>query len=103
MYRHLILLATLVLGLTAASWAAKREVRQKNKEFSHEEMVIVVGDTINFTNDDSVVHNLFSKEFDFNVTQEPGEQTEVVFQEVGSSEVRCVIHPKMKLKLRVVE
>ena len=83
--------------------AADHEVTQREKRFSVEELLIREGDTIVFKNDDTVVHNLFSKEFDFNVTQDPGEETKVRFDASGKTVVRCVIHPKMKLNVRVVE
>ena len=86
-----------------ASPAGDREVIQKDKQFSEESLEIAVGDSIRFKNEDVVVHNLFSKEFDFNITQNPGDETPVVFDKAGATEIRCVIHPKMKLKVRVVE
>jgi plastocyanin len=37
----------------------------------------------------------------FNVTQNPGEETPITVDAAGSFVVRCAIHPKMKLTVRV--
>jgi plastocyanin len=97
-----------VIGIPAA-WATTLAVQehsivQKDKAFSTAEMTVKVGDSIKFTNEDSIVHNVFSAtpglEFDLR-TQQPGGSSVVPFAKEGVCEVRCAIHPKMKLKVTV--
>jgi len=53
-----------------------------------------------------VTHNLFSRSpgFEFEVkVQLPGQDTPVTFERAGVAEVRCAIHPEMKLRVVVEE
>jgi plastocyanin len=79
-------------------------VSQKGKEFFPKEIKVKVGQKITFINDDKVAHNVFSKAVgnDFNLKiQKPGDVGEAVFKAEGELEVRCAIHPKMVLKVKV--
>ena len=95
------------LALTAAAAAAEDEVVvQKDKSFSQQKVVLRVGDRLVFSNRDSVTHNLFSRSpgFEFEVkVQLPGQDTPVTFDHPGEAEVRCAIHPEMKLRVVVEE
>jgi plastocyanin len=79
-------------------------VDQKDKAFSQDKIKVRLGDTIEFKNSDTVVHNVFSNtaglEFDLR-TQQPGKSSTVTFDKPGTCEVRCAIHPKMKLTVEV--
>jgi plastocyanin len=101
--RHLLtagLLGLLVCGTSAAS---EHVVIQKDKQFSETAMTIKSQDTIVFKNADPVVHNIFSTSevLTFNETQDPGDETRVTASTKGEVLVRCAIHPKMKLTVRV--
>ncbi len=93
----------LFLTLSAAAEASEHVVVQKEKNFSVSTIAVRSGDTILFKNDDPVVHNIFAKSEvkTFNVTQNPGEETRVTADSTGTFVVRCAIHPKMKLTVRV--
>jgi plastocyanin len=95
--------ASIFLLLSTAAAASEHVVVQKEKTFSHSTLAVRSGDTILFKNDDPVVHNIFSKSevMTFNVMQDPGEETKVEVEAAGSFVVRCAIHPKMKLTVRV--
>lgn len=84
--------------------AANSTVVQADKKFSVAEMTINKGDTVIFKNDDPFTHNVFSQSpgiaFELKV-QKPGESSDIKFEREGSGEVRCAIHPQMKLKLTV--
>ena len=102
------MLAGGVLALASAgAWAAaSHTVSQKDKSFSAAEMVVKVGDSVEFKNDDDVSHNVFSvsKEQPFNTkVQKPGTSAAVTFATEGTIEVRCAIHPGMKLLIKVVK
>jgi plastocyanin len=80
------------------------KVEQKGREFSTKEIVIRPGERIEFCNADEVAHNVFSKSSSnaFNIkTQLPGNSSIVEFKDEGSTEVRCAIHPTMKLLVHV--
>jgi plastocyanin len=80
------------------------KVEQKDRGFSTKEITIRLGDRIEFCNTDDVTHNVFSKSAAnaFNIkTQMPGSSSTVEFKTEGSTEVRCAIHPTMKLIVHV--
>ena len=98
---------TALCSLAGGGAAAGDEVVvQKDKSFSQEKVVLRVGDRLVFSNRDSVTHNLFSRSpgFEFEVkVQLPGQDTPVTFDHPGEAEVRCAIHPGMKLRVVVEE
>ncbi len=108
--RALIFLALSVLTLAALSVSRvvsageKHVVTQKGKSFSVTELHVKVGDVVEFKNDDDVSHNVFSvsKIQPFNTKMQiPGSQAAVTFTNAGTIEVRCAIHPGMKLQIQV--
>jgi len=79
-------------------------VSQKNKQFVPGEITIGVGDSLSFSNDDVVTHNVFSRSegFAFNLKlQSPGKVHAVPFTQAGTAEIRCAFHPTMKLRVIV--
>jgi plastocyanin len=91
------------MGLTGTS-ATRHEIRQQDKRFSQEELVVSVGDSVTFINDDLVTHNVFSSSIGlrFNLrTQPPGQIGTVAFASAGIARVRCAFHPGMKLTVRI--
>jgi plastocyanin len=100
MKRYLVLI--LVAG--TAAFAEDHVVNQKDRAFSAPEITVKIGDTITFVNHDEVVHNVFSISpglaFDIK-RQAPGGQSTVKFEQPGVAEVRCSIHPRMKLMVNV--
>ena len=96
-----VLAAALV---TMAFATGGHTVSQKDKAFSQTSITVNRGDTITFRNDDSVVHNVFSSSAGtpFNLrAQQPGASASVTFNTPGTVEVRCAIHPSMKLTVNV--
>jgi plastocyanin len=96
--------AAALIGLCAR--AEERLITQQDRAFSQKDISIKVGDSIVFKNDDQVTHNVFSvspgMEFDIR-RQAPGNSSTVVFKKPGVAEVRCSIHPKMKLIVTVTQ
>jgi plastocyanin len=90
--------------LCTAAIADDHVIKQEDREFSTTEITIKPGDTLVFTNCDAVTHNVFSKSdanpFTIKV-QKPGEASSVEFKDEGVTEVRCAIHPKMKITVTV--
>lgn len=104
--KNTIVTFSLLLSVAVALAAGDKPkvIDQKDKLFSQEEIVIKPGDALVFSNSDSVTHNVFSNSkvnaFKIQI-QKPGEKSTVVFTNAGVTEVRCAIHPKMKLLVKV--
>lgn len=99
MTRLLLIITALAAPL---AFGDELTVTQKDKAFAPGEVTVKPGQTVVFVNDDSVAHNVFSKEGKFNLKiQPPGDKKTVSFDAPGTYEVRCAIHPKMILKVKV--
>ena len=103
---RLIAGVALTLCLMAPTGAPKtrHEIRQQGKEFSQEVLVLSVGDSVTFINDDIVMHNVFSSSagLEFNLRpQPPGKTGTVAFADAGNALIRCAFHPSMKLRVQV--
>ncbi|MDQ3230719.1 MAG: plastocyanin/azurin family copper-binding protein [Pseudobdellovibrionaceae bacterium] len=82
------------------------KVSQKGKAFSTQTLTIKPDDSIMFLNDDTTPHNVFSSSegMRFNLkVQLPGTRNEQKFEKPGAGEIRCAIHPGMKIKLIIKE
>jgi plastocyanin len=84
--------------------ASEVTIVQKDIAFVPERVEVKAGSTVVFVNDDRFGHNVYSETpgADFDIgRQPPGQRTPVVFRKAGNFEVRCRIHPKMKLEVAV--
>jgi plastocyanin len=92
--------------LSAMTFACAEDhlVEQKTRLFTVTEITIKPGDKIVFKNSDEVTHNVFSvspiNPFNLRV-QVPGASSSIEFKDLGTTEVRCAIHPGMKLLVTV--
>ena len=81
-------------------------VVQKGRGFAVPSLSIKKGESIVFKNEDDVTHNVFSLspgiKFDIK-TQKPGDESKIDFAAAGKGEVRCAIHPSMKMQLTVTD
>jgi plastocyanin len=99
-----MLLPLLIATLLAQDAPTSHRIEQKAREFSMREITVRPGDKIEFCNSDDVTHNVFSRSAAnaFNIkTQMPGNSSIVEFKSEGVTEVRCAIHPAMKLIVTV--
>lgn len=98
--------ALALVAHSAASGAEEVHVTQKDKTFVPGEVTLEVGDSLVFHNDDPITHNMFSRsrgnEFNLKM-QKPGQDLSQRFENPGTVVVRCAIHPKMKLVVKVEE
>lgn len=89
------------IGIQAAQ---EYVVAQQGRAFSKSELKIKAGDIVSFPNQDDFFHNVYSlsptKVFDLG-SYKKGETRKVVFEQKGTVEVRCAIHPNMKMKIVV--
>ena len=104
--RIFVALSALLIGIQGGSAiAANHVVTQKGKKFSPSVLDIKAGDTITFTNDDKHRHNVYSRTqgHKFRIKkQKPGESNQITLADPGTIEVRCAMHPKMKMKVHVL-
>ena len=79
-------------------------VSQKGRTFAPGKLTVSRGDVVRFLNDDEYTHHVFMKSTSFNYDSgeiEAGKFAETAMTVPGSFEVRCAIHPKMRLVLEV--
>jgi plastocyanin len=78
---------------------------QKNRRFEPEIVVVPVGSSVSFPNDDLIFHNIFSlskvKQFDLGYYPS-GETRTVKFDRPGVVQVYCHIHPDMSAAIVVL-
>lgn len=101
----LMALAGVVVGPIMLAGAAELvTVSQKGRAFATRELRIARGDTVRFANDDDFPHQIQARgpglELDSDL-QAPGESLAVPFPAAGAFEVRCGVHPKMRLTITV--
>ena len=99
-----IVLPAFLLLLTAAIHAPDHVIKQAGKKFSATDLTVAAGETIQYVNDDAVTHNVFSvtPSHRFNLgVMKPGDQGEIAFEDAGTLEVRCAIHPAMVMNVTV--
>lgn len=91
---------------SSAAIAQVAEIGQRDKQFTEKEITISKGDVVRFTNEDPFFHNVFSLSdaalFDLGSFPQ-GEHRDVTFEEAGTVEVECAIHPTMKMTINVEE
>ena len=99
-------LIALCLMFPAAAFAADEAhtIVQKGRAFRPAEVTINRGESLTFTNNDDFIHQVYVQGpgFSFDSDEKnPGQNITETFTEAGTFEVRCHIHPKMKLVVRV--
>ncbi len=98
------MLVTAILLATVAAAAGLHQIAQKRRAFAVGNLAITSGDHVVFTNEDEFLHQIYvdspAMTFD-SPEQPPGQTIEVVFSRRGTFRVRCHIHPKMLLIVRV--
>lgn len=80
-------------------------VSQKNRRYEPRVLPIVKGTVVDFPNDDTILHNVFSlskaRRFDLDVYQ-PGQSKSVRFPKPGLVRLFCNIHPEMVCSILVL-
>lgn len=84
--------------------AADHTVTQKGMMFMPATLTVKVGDTVTFKNEDKLTHNVYSQSpgnaFNLKAVK-PGDTAQVTLSSPGEVAVRCAIHPKMKMAIKV--
>jgi plastocyanin len=101
----LVVALVIGFGTLAGLAAAQYSVSQKGRTFTPLDVKLKRGDTVLIVNDDADLrHHAYidSEKFSFDSgDQEPGSKTTIAFPVLGTFEVLCAIHPKMKLVVHV--
>lgn len=97
------LVAGLVLAVQSASAAEAHEysVSMQNMAFGPIPSGLKVGDTIIWTNKDSVPHTVTSRDHSFDLRIGPGQSGRVTLTKAGSYQIYCVIHSPMRASFTV--
>lgn len=97
-------LAALTLTIPApAAWAADaaHTIVQQDRTFRPGEVTIAKGESLTFTNQDAFIHQIFVTGLFDSEEKNRGENLTENFPQTGTFEVRCHIHPKMRLVVHV--
>jgi plastocyanin len=102
MKRIALAAALLLPAATLAAWAAQT-VSQKDKQFATDTLTVKAGESVTFTNDDQVTHDITVTGPDGStapgVMEKPGDHATLTFAKPGEYKVWCLIHPKMKMTI----
>ena len=104
MLRPYALIVCVLIFTSTIAYAAQHVIGQKGRLFSPGVIRVKAGDTVVFKNDDSVTHHIYSstkgRAFDLE-TMKPGEEGRRAFPQAGRVDVRCGLHPGMRLIVTV--
>jgi plastocyanin len=91
------------LAFAAVASANEVTVGQAGKTFNPGDLRVKAGDSVKFNNDDTVTHAVLVKgPHETNLGQmKPGDAKSVTLDQAGTYDVKCAIHPKMKLTITV--
>jgi plastocyanin len=85
---------------------ANPRISQSGRRFEPRVLPVTVGTEVEFPNDDTIFHNVFSLSkaapFDLGV-YEPGQTASVQMQRTGLVKVYCNIHPEMSASIVVLD
>jgi plastocyanin len=92
----------LLVVLPAVAFAqGTNTITQKGRRFLPAEVTISKGQALTVTNNDEFIHQIYSEGLFDSDERRPGQNIVENFPRSGTFEVRCHIHPKMKLIVHV--
>ena len=100
MTRYALPLLLLSCGGAFAADAA-HTITQSGRMFRPGEVTISRGEALTFTNKDTFIHQIYVNGLFDSEEKSPGENLTESFTQSGTFDVRCHIHPKMKLIVHV--
>ena len=96
-----MLVPLLALAPVAAFADDGHTIVQQGRAFRPAEVTINRGETLTFTNNDEFIHQVYVPGLFDTDERSPGQNVTESFPQPGTFEVRCHIHPKMKLVVHV--
>ena len=94
------LLLLLLPGMAMAADPA-HTISQKGRAFRPSEVTINRGESLTFTNEDSFIHQIYVDGLFDSEEKAPGENLNETFPAAGTFQIRCHIHPTMRMTVRV--
>ena len=96
-----LLLLLMLLPVAAMAADGDRVIVQKGRAFRPGEVTISRGESLTFTNADSFIHQIYVNGMFDSEEKGPGEVINESFPRAGTFQVRCHIHPTMRLIVHV--
>lgn len=97
-------LGAIGFAVEAATGGAIHEIIQKRRSFGVATLSAKMGDSLIFVNGDPYAHNVYSIQpkgwLDLGI-QEEGDRGSVILDARGTFDIRCRIHPKMRVMVTV--
>jgi plastocyanin len=90
-----------LLAMVGPAVADDHVIAQSGRSFHPSDITINRGDTLTFTNKDDFIHQVYVPGLFDSDEKAPGQTLTESFPGGGTFEVRCHIHPKMKLVVHV--
>ena len=98
---HRVIFALLLAGAAPAFGDDAHTIAQQGRAFHPGEITINRGEALTFTNRDEFIHQIYVPGLFDTDERAPGQNITETFPGAGTFEVRCHIHPKMKLVVHV--
>ena len=95
------LLPFLLLPASAMAAAGGHVIVQKGRAFRPAEITIGRNEPLTFTNEDSFIHQIYVVGLFDSEEKGPGENLNETFPQAGAFQVRCHIHPTMRMTVHV--
>lgn len=95
------LLGLAVLAGPVTADDATHTIVQQGRRFKPGEITIRAGESLTVTNEDEFIHQIYVDGLFDSDEKVPGQNIVETFPRAGTFEVRCHIHPKMKLVVHV--
>src|SRR3954466_9446974 len=96
-----LLLLFLFLPSMAVAADAGHTISQKGRAFRPTDVTINRGESLTFTNEDSFIHQIYVDGLFDSEEKAPGENINETFPKTGTFQVRCHIHPTMRMTVHV--
>jgi plastocyanin len=97
----LLALAVSLLAGAAQAQDSGHTISQKSRAFRPAEVTIAHNESLAFTNEDSFIHQIYVDGLFDSEEKAPGEVLNETFPRTGTFQVRCHIHPTMRLIVHV--
>ena len=95
------LLPLLLLPASAMAADSSAVVSQKGRAFRPLELTVARNESVTFTNEDSFIHQIYVDGLFDSEEKSPGENLNESFPRAGTFQVRCHIHPTMRMTVTV--
>jgi plastocyanin len=99
--RIAVLSVVVLAAASAPVYAATIRISMDKLEVSPAVASAKVGDTVEWINNDALVHTATARNGDFDVTLPPSKTVRSILRKAGTVEYYCRFHPNMKATLKI--